>query len=54
MISANSGCLPSNATLDQIARVVVNIMQKNPQIMHLPFPMIVIAAFNAAWPCQAR
>lgn len=53
----NSGilfCPPPGVTIGQAALVVVADMQRHPETMHLPLPVLADMAFASAWPCPKR
>lgn len=45
-------CPPKGHTKEQAARVVVNYMQNNPQLLNEPFRILAMNALSQAWPCK--
>jgi hypothetical protein len=45
-------CAPPEVTGGQAARVVVNYMERTPELLHLPFGVLAIKAFRLSWPCK--
>jgi Ssp1 endopeptidase immunity protein Rap1a len=45
-------CAPSNATIEQLTRVVVKWIKENPEKMHYNAGVISEAALRAAFPCH--
>lgn len=47
-------CPPDGVTNGQAIRVVVNYMERNPQIRHQKLHQIGLVAMREAWPCRPR
>ncbi|MDR6302680.1 hypothetical protein GGQ85_000356 [Nitrobacter vulgaris] len=45
-------CAPDEATNEQVLRVVVNYLDRHPEVLHLDFRALVIKALHEAWPCR--
>lgn len=45
-------CVPENATLKQIAQVVINYLERKPQNLHFDFVGLAQTALREAWPCR--
>lgn len=45
-------CPPWEATREQVVRVVVADLERNPATLHLPFSTLAIGALRKAWPCR--
>lgn len=45
-------CPPKEHTKEQAARVVVNYMRNNPQLLNEPFRILAMTALSQAWPCK--
>lgn len=45
-------CQPKTATNEQLVRVVIKFMEDNPALLHLRDSMIVVGAFQEAFPCE--
>jgi hypothetical protein len=45
-------CIPSNATLGQLIRVVVAYMERNPALLNYDFTVLTLNALREAWPCR--
>jgi Rap1a immunity proteins len=46
-------CVPPTSDARQLARVVVNYIEAQPQRMHEDFRALVLEAFHNAWPCKS-
>lgn len=44
-------CPPHNVELEQYARIVVNFLRENPEILHESQALVVTEAFKNAFPC---
>lgn len=54
-IAKNSAyCIPSNVTLGQMVRDVVQFLEKNPKYQNEQASLSVARALNKAYPCQAQ
>ena len=49
-----TSCPPAGATREQMMRVTVRFMNEHPEEMHQTFPLIIIKAFQQAFPCHGR
>lgn len=47
-------CPPTGTTREQMMRVTVRFMTEHPEEMHQTFPLIIIKAFQRAFPCRGR
>jgi Rap1a immunity proteins len=47
-------CLPRQATIDQMLRVVVHYVDARPERMHEAFATLAQEALRAAWPCKRQ
>jgi hypothetical protein len=47
-------CIPDGTTREQRALVASKYLKDNPQSLHEPSAMLVIAALNSAWPCPSK
>lgn len=45
-------CVPEDATLGQMIRVVVKYIEERPAEMHLLFVALAMLALRDAWPCK--
>ena len=45
-------CVPPDATIDQMLRVVTKTIDEHPEQMHKPFILLAIVASQTAWPCE--
>jgi hypothetical protein len=45
-------CIPADATLLQIIRVITKAIDEHPELMHEPFIALAIKASQISWPCQ--
>ena len=45
-------CLPLNVTIGQGINVVVAYADRNPQLTHLDFGVLIASAFREAFPCR--
>jgi hypothetical protein len=45
-------CVPPDATIDQMLRVVTKSIDEHPEQMHRPFIVLAIVASQTAWPCE--
>jgi hypothetical protein len=45
-------CVPEDATLRQMIRVVVKYIEERPEKMHVPFVALALLALRDAWPCR--
>jgi Rap1a immunity proteins len=50
--SLRVACLPDNATLLQLARVLVKWLREHPERLHEPKSVLTTAALRDAFPCQ--
>lgn len=48
----NKICAPSGVTQGQAARIIINYLERNPEILHLDFKGLAHSALQKAWPCQ--
>ena len=46
-------CPPQASTPSQLARVVVEYIEAEPQRMHEDFRQLTLEAFHDAWPCKS-
>lgn len=46
-------CIPTEATLAQLTKMVLKYMDDHPAELHEEFPLLVLKTFRRAWPCQA-
>jgi Ssp1 endopeptidase immunity protein Rap1a len=47
-----SYCMPDNASVEQVARVLVAYMEARPERLHEDVLSIASDAFKGAWPCR--
>jgi len=45
-------CRPATVSLEQGRLVVVKYGDLHPELLHLPFAKLAIAAFREVWPCE--
>jgi Rap1a immunity proteins len=45
-------CLPDQATIGQVIRVVVLHIDQRPERMHERFELLALEALRRAWPCR--
>jgi Rap1a immunity proteins len=45
-------CPPPGTTKEQLVRVVVAYIERQPQRMQLSFKLLALEAFHQAWPCR--
>jgi hypothetical protein len=45
-------CLPVGATIEQMRKVVLKFSEDNPNLLHIPFGMLSITAFQQKFPCS--
>ena len=50
----SQSCVPDNATLAQMATVVVRWFDQHPERWHEDFRSLVLLALHNAWPCATR
>jgi hypothetical protein len=46
------GCPPSNASTEQVVRVVVKYLRDNPERLHMPASVLVTDAVRSSFPCK--
>jgi hypothetical protein len=46
--------IPPNATAGQMVLVVIKFIESRPDLMHLDFRFLALAALQEAWPCPSR
>jgi hypothetical protein len=46
-------CSPEHITVEQVIDVVVELMDREPQHLKLPFSSLVLDAMHRVWPCQS-
>jgi Rap1a immunity proteins len=46
-------CAPATSEVRQLARVVVNYIEKHPERMREDFRRLTLEAFHDAWPCKS-
>jgi hypothetical protein len=47
-------CVPDNATIGQIARIVVTYIERQPERWHEDFRALALEAMRDAWPCKQQ
>jgi Ssp1 endopeptidase immunity protein Rap1a len=52
MLNGTAACLPTGVTNEQLVRVAVASVEKNPAHMHEDFSVLAGAAIALAWPCH--
>jgi hypothetical protein len=49
----NRSCPPQGVNIGQGARVVTRFLDTSPNLLHYDFRLLVIMAFQSAWPCKS-
>lgn len=47
-------CVPANATVGQVARVLVKFLEDNPNRLHEPVGLLYMEALYDAFPCKRK
>ncbi len=45
-------CLPSNASTEQVVRIVVKYLHDSPERLHMPASVLVTDAIRSSFPCK--
>jgi hypothetical protein len=45
-------CIPQGVNIGQGTRVVIQFRDANPNMLHYDFRLLVMLAFQTAWPCK--